>query len=51
MRSRIKKALELAVWFLAGFVLAVLITLPDRQTEKTPPAAEDSVRTENDMNA
>lgn len=44
MRSRIKKALELALWFLAGFVISTLIILP---------AAEDSVpaQTENDMNA
>lgn len=53
MRSKIKKALELAVWFLAGFMISTLILLPGRQEEKTPPAAEDSVpaQTENNINA
>ena len=51
MRSKTKKVLELALWFLAGFMISTLIILPD--AEKTPPAAEDSVpaQTENDMNA
>lgn len=41
----------MAVWFLAGFMISTLILLPDRQEEKTPPAAEESVRTENAENA